>query len=66
MSSDNIDARRASDVDQTMASIPAFASTSDVTMLMNGADMAGDGHGNKSGRVKACADCRKSKVSHPL
>jgi F-box/leucine-rich repeat protein 10/11 len=30
------------------------------------ADVNGDPYALKSGRVKACADCRKSKVRHML
>lgn len=57
--------RRASETDVPSSTF-AFPSQFDMQSAINGGpilgDLAGDPLTSKSGRVKACADCRKSKV----
>ncbi|KAF2195200.1 hypothetical protein K469DRAFT_544639 [Zopfia rhizophila CBS 207.26] len=57
--------RRQSEADISVTPVMNSTIVSDTPVTINGgllpADMSADVHANKSGRVKACPDCRKSK-----
>jgi F-box/leucine-rich repeat protein 10/11 len=64
----HLDSRRTSEVDLVPTALLESSPLQDRQHNMNGgpvlADQNVDTLANKSGRVKACADCRKSKVSY--